>query len=205
MAGGRVALAVVAEVDVDEVPLHRGQDHERVGAGLGGLEGVEGEADRPGRSQLRQAGGEADHVAHRRQHAPGDVLDRQRHPGLAAGDRQLLRRGQEPVHRAGVGDLLAGEPVPDDGAGAEFRRRLDRPAEERRPLLGPPPVGRHHRVERLEGVEGVDAATGGGDVRRHLRDEGRGVLAGRLQQQLQIRQAQLGGDGRDRLRWRRRG
>ena len=86
MPGVRIALAAVAEVDVEDAVLHRRQDHEGVGARLVGLERVEGEADPLAAGvDLLHAGREGEHVAHRRQRAPGDVLDRQAQTGRGAG------------------------------------------------------------------------------------------------------------------------
>jgi hypothetical protein len=70
-----IVIAAIAEMDVENTILHRGQNHERICARLLGLERIEGEAD-PLRTriELLHARREGQDIAHCGQCAPGDIF-----------------------------------------------------------------------------------------------------------------------------------
>jgi len=180
----RVSLATIADVDIHELPFHRREDHERIGVRRCRLVRVEREADRARRTERRHPGCQLLHLTHCRDGAPGDVLYRQRHPRLVAHACQVRGRRQERLPTTHLGELFPARPVPDDGPRAEAVRGLDRLRELRPRLLGATAVRREEGVQREKGMDRVDADASRGGIGGQYVDEGRLILPGGLQKQL---------------------
>ena len=148
MPGLGIALAAVAEMDVEDAILHRRQHHERISARLLGLERVESEADPLGAGiELLHARREGEDIAHRGQRAPGDVLDGQPQPGRGAGGSAV--RGRVDEMRVGRRcphlDLLG--TMPDDDLCPQLDRAVDRAREQG------PALARASRIRREQGMK----------------------------------------------------
>ena len=84
--------------------------------------------------------------------------------------------------------------MPDDDPRSQFGRARDGPLEQIARVGDPPRIRREQRVILLPDMDGVDAAAGVAAAAAEQPDEGRLVFRARLQHDLEIEQAVMGGD-----------